>query len=139
MADFSNIRRQWPDIIGRAYARGELTTDEMFVESLEVINPPLLSTKQAEPVLRILRRQRGRPHKDEPSRGELARSVLQIDRPGVPRGFLAALADRLLLVRRQNIWHNSRRRLAECRPRLGLMFRRRACGVASADIRVFVA
>ena len=39
-------------------------------------------------------------------------------------------------VRRQNIWHNSRHRLAECEPRLGLMFRRRACGVASADVRV---
>lgn len=42
-------------------------------------------------------------------------------------------------VRRQNIWHNSRRSLAECGPRLGLMFRRRACGVASADIGVSVA
>ncbi len=42
-------------------------------------------------------------------------------------------------VRRQNIWHNSRRRIAECGPRLGLMFRRRARGVASADIRVSVA
>jgi len=41
-----------------------------------------------------------------------------------------------LRVRRQNIWHNSRRRIAECGPRLGLMFRRRACGVASADVRV---
>ncbi|GAB4139303.1 MAG: hypothetical protein Tsb0016_05840 [Sphingomonadales bacterium] len=40
------------------------------------------------------------------------------------------------LVRRQNIWHNSRRRSAECGPRLGLMFRRRACSVASADVRV---
>ena len=39
-------------------------------------------------------------------------------------------------VRRQNIWHNLRRRLTECGPRLGLMFRRRACGVASADVRV---
>ena len=39
-------------------------------------------------------------------------------------------------VCRQNIWHNSRRRIAECGPRLGLMFRRRACGVASADVRV---
>ena len=44
--------------------------------------------------------------------------------------------DEDLLVRRQNIWHNSRRRIAECGPRLGLMFRRRACGVASADVRV---
>ena len=39
------------------------------------------------------------------------------------------------LVRRQNIRHRSRRKLAEGGPRLGLGFRRRACGVASADIR----
>ena len=38
-------------------------------------------------------------------------------------------------VRRQNIRHNSRRRLAECGPRLGGDVRRRACGAASADIR----
>ena len=42
-------------------------------------------------------------------------------------------------VRRQNIWHNSRRKLAECEPRLGLGFRRRACGVASVDARWSVA
>ena len=42
-------------------------------------------------------------------------------------------------VRRQNIWRNSRRRLAECRPRLGVDVRRRACGVASADVRWSVA
>jgi len=42
-------------------------------------------------------------------------------------------------VRRQNIWRNSRRRLAECRPRLGIDVRRRACGVASADVRWSVA
>jgi hypothetical protein len=42
-------------------------------------------------------------------------------------------------VRRQNIRHNSRRRLAECGPRLGFGFRRRACGVASADARWSVA
>ena len=39
-------------------------------------------------------------------------------------------------VRRQNIWHNSRRRFAECGPRLRFDVRRRACGVASADVRV---
>ena len=38
-------------------------------------------------------------------------------------------------VRRQNIWRNSRRRLAESGPRLGFDVRRRACGAASADIR----
>jgi multidrug efflux pump subunit AcrB len=42
-------------------------------------------------------------------------------------------------VRRQNIWHNSRRRLAECGPRLGVDVRRRACGAASADVRWSVA
>ena len=42
-------------------------------------------------------------------------------------------------VRRQYIWHNSRRRLAECGPRLGVDVKRRACGVASADVRWSVA
>jgi len=54
------------------------------------------------------------------------------------RKGLAGLWDRLrgeYAVRRQNIWHNSRRRLAECGPRLGIDVRRRACGAASADIR----
>ncbi|WP_375182528.1 PAS domain-containing protein [Sphingomonas adhaesiva] len=39
------------------------------------------------------------------------------------------------IVRRQNIRHNSRRKLAECGPRLGVDVMRRACGVASVDIR----
>ena len=38
-------------------------------------------------------------------------------------------------VRRQNIRHNSRRRLAECGLRLGVDVRRRVCGVASAYVR----
>src|SRR5690606_15163092 len=46
---------------------------------------------------------------------------------------------RLEPVRRQNIWRNSGRRLAECRPRLGVDVRRRACGAASADVRWSVA
>ena len=50
-----------------------------------------------------------------------------------------AASVRKLAVRRQNIWHNSRRRLTECGPRLRLMFRRRACDVASADVRASVA
>jgi hypothetical protein len=43
------------------------------------------------------------------------------------------------IVRRQNIWRSSRRRLAEFGPRLGFDFRQRACGVASADARWSVA
>jgi len=42
-------------------------------------------------------------------------------------------------VRRQNIWRSARRKLAECGPRLEVDVRRRACGVASADIRWSVA
>jgi hypothetical protein len=42
-------------------------------------------------------------------------------------------------VRRQNIQHNSRRKLAEFGPRLGVDVMRRACGVASAGVRWFVA
>ena len=38
-------------------------------------------------------------------------------------------------VRRQNIWRNLRRKLAECGPRLGVDVMRPACGVASADVR----
>lgn len=38
-------------------------------------------------------------------------------------------------VRRQIIWRRLRRKLAECRPRLGVDVRRRACGAASADVR----
>ena len=51
----------------------------------------------------------------------------------------AALAAEHAVVRRQNIWRRSRRRLAECGPRLGVDVRRRACGVASADVRWSVA
>ena len=49
------------------------------------------------------------------------------------------VARRELAVRRQNIWRRSRRKLAECGPRLGVDVKRRACGVASADIRWSVA
>ena len=49
------------------------------------------------------------------------------------------LASVFTAVRRQNIWLNSRLRLAECGPRLGVDVRRRACGVASGDVRWSVA
>ena len=54
---------------------------------------------------------------------------------------LAQTSDRRLFVtvRRQNIWRSARRKLAECGPRLEVDVRRRACGVASADIRWSVA
>ena len=39
------------------------------------------------------------------------------------------------IVRRQNIWHKLGRGLAEYGPRLGVDIKRRAFGVASADVR----
>jgi len=42
---------------------------------------------------------------------------------------------RYWIVRRQNIWHNSRRKLAECGPRPGVDIKRRSCGGASGDVR----
>ncbi len=50
-------------------------------------------------------------------------------------GYLRGSVGSFDLVRRQNIWRNSRRKLAECGPRLGVDVRRRACGEASADVR----
>ena len=50
-------------------------------------------------------------------------------------GFITAIGS----VRRQNIWRISRRKLAECGPRLGVDVRRQACGAASADVRWSVA
>jgi hypothetical protein len=44
--------------------------------------------------------------------------------------------DAIWSVRRQNIWRNSGRKLAECGPRLGVDIKRRACGAASADVRL---
>src|SRR5690606_32471297 len=38
-------------------------------------------------------------------------------------------------VRRQNIWHNSRRKLAECGPRPRVDIKRRSCGGESGDVR----
>jgi hypothetical protein len=50
-----------------------------------------------------------------------------------------SLGGAMQVVPRQNIWRNSRRRLAECGPRLRVDVRRRACGAASADVRWSVA
>ena len=47
--------------------------------------------------------------------------------------------EKVYFVSRQNIWRNSRRKLAECGPRLGVDVTRRACGAASADVRWSVA
>jgi hypothetical protein len=54
-------------------------------------------------------------------------------------GFTIKVMTVVTAVRRQNIWHIRRRKLAESGPRLGFGFRRRACGVASVDVRWSVA
>ena len=60
------------------------------------------------------------------------RACLQMGIGTLPAAVCSLLEDR---VRRQNIWRNSRRKLAESGPRLGGDVKRRACGVASADVR----
>ena len=70
---------------------------------------------------------------------------LTLDKLGIARRTFYRWYDRFLEggpealedrpVRRQYIRHNSRRKLAECGPRLGVDVMRRACGVASVDIR----
>ena len=54
--------------------------------------------------------------------------------PGVRREF-RGFVQNLIAVRRQNIRHNSRRKLAEWGLRQGCDVKRRACGEASADVR----
>ncbi|MFM2280560.1 MAG: hypothetical protein RLZZ444_2791, partial [Pseudomonadota bacterium] len=72
--------------------------------------------------------------------GEAIRASNPLGRVGEPEeiaGVALFLASRAstYTVRRQNIRHNSRRRLAECGPRQGVDVRRRTCGAASADDR----
>ena len=57
--------------------------------------------------------------------------------PAVSVGLWAG--GRFPAVRRQNIWHSSWAGLVEHRPRLGFDVKRRACGVASVDVRWSVA
>ena len=57
-----------------------------------------------------------------------------VDRLGISRSNVS-MGLKELHVRRQNIRHRSRRRLAECGPRPRVDVRRRVCGEASADVR----
>ena len=60
------------------------------------------------------------------------------DRPIMAEALAACRSQRATLViavRRQNIWRNSRRKLAEFGARLGVDVMRHACGEASADVR----
>ncbi|UDL90443.1 hypothetical protein LGH82_03500 [Mesorhizobium sp. PAMC28654] len=55
----------------------------------------------------------------------------------VAHGDMPGLVGMLLPVRRQIIWLRLDRRLAECRPHLGVDVKRRSCGAASADVGWF--
>ncbi|RSV01315.1 hypothetical protein CA242_22685, partial [Sphingomonas koreensis] len=85
------------------------------------------------------------PDEDPATIAELAAmgvrfTSVPMDRAGTnPIRDLATLRALVRTVRRQNIRHNSRRRLAECGPRQGVDVRRRTCGAASADVRWSVA
>ncbi|MBB3927931.1 acyl-CoA reductase-like NAD-dependent aldehyde dehydrogenase, partial [Sphingobium jiangsuense] len=59
----------------------------------------------------------------------LRHTLKHVDRWMRPERRPVDMALRLFgAVRRQNIWHNSRRKLAECGPRPGVDIKRRSCG-----------
>ena len=72
---------------------------------------------------------------DRPTSGKLCYGDLdltEIDETELTRFRRAEVG---FIVRRQNIWLNWRRKLAECGLRLRVDIMRRSCGVASADAR----
>jgi hypothetical protein len=97
-ADYSHYREQFyrPETIARQQARGEEPSDQLLLEILVRIDPPLLSEKEIATVCAILRRHRGRPpSRGVPSRRWLARQILSVSRTDVDPAFLNALADRV--------------------------------------------
>jgi len=66
---------------------------------------------------------------DEQARNEMVERVTRV----------GMMLEDISAVRRQNIWRRSRRKLAERGPRLVVDVKRRAYGVASADVRWSVA
>jgi|GEM_PF-4120169 len=80
------------------------------------------------------------PNFEDKIKGGKSIETIVAERAPDDRVLAWATLDKYLsqLVRRQIIWHSSRRKLAECGPRLGVDIMRRACGVASADVRWFV-
>ena len=61
---------------------------------------------------------------------------LKSDMARLPQ-FVTDLAAYLDTVRRRNIWRKVGGAVTESEPRLGLAFKRRACGAASGDVRWF--
>ncbi|MXO63953.1 hypothetical protein [Qipengyuania oceanensis] len=95
MADFAHYSVTSPAIVARFAARRGRPSDEMLLKAFDQICPSPLSQIETEAVRRVLVRKRGRPPGKLPSRTQLTRAVLQINQPGIPRGFLEALAHRL--------------------------------------------
>ena len=58
-----------------------------------------------------------------------------LEQIGVPRATFYRWYDLYQTVRRQKFWDSRAADLVEGWPRLGLRFRRRFCGAASADVR----
>jgi hypothetical protein len=101
MADFSHLRALRPTLRGYAKYRrqGLPLCDEMLVEMMDLMSPPLLSDVYMHALVReidpAIRRSRGRPRKSEPGTLELLELVRAIDRPDVPAEILKSLIYRL--------------------------------------------
>ena len=95
MVDFSHYSVTTLAMVARFAARRGRPSDEMLLEAFDQICPSPLSQIETEAIRRVLAHKRGRPPGKLPSRTRLARAVMQIEQPDIPRGYLEALAHRL--------------------------------------------
>jgi len=96
--DFSHLfdELRQPAAVVRYADMAGAAADEMFLEALETINPPLLEPREHATVTAMLGRKRGRrPSRGVPSIKYLSRRIAGLDRPDVDPEFLGLLADRL--------------------------------------------
>lgn len=98
MADYSHIRWTTADTVARYCARGHRPTDEMLLEALELVDPPLVPTREWNAIQRELdpkQERRGRPRADAVNLKALALTIEKHARADVPAEFVKALAHRL--------------------------------------------
>lgn len=100
-ADFSHLSKITPDMVVRcSRLDNSEVTDDMFLDALANINPPLLEEPYATALNHILQGRRGRPKKGQPSRTDLQQAIASIDRPDIPDEFPQVLSKRLDRSRR---------------------------------------
>lgn len=100
MVDFSNASRVGPLDIARRLEAGCKVTDELYLQALQTINPPLLPPDMLREVVKELapdQSRRGRPRIGAPRLRleDIADRVEEISRPDVTMTYVTGLAERL--------------------------------------------